>query len=94
MTMFRKLDLKIAMGLAATIATAGLLTPVPAQAQYGYNEACVQYYIDICEANWQAMGFPSAAKCADHHKETVCKGEIYLPDGGDYLVTPAAGRLD
>jgi hypothetical protein len=92
MTMLGKLDLKRTMGFAAAIAAAGLLVPAPAQAQVWYSEACVQYYTDICAANWQSMGFSSAAKCVDHHKETVCKGEIYYPD--DYLVPPSAERLD
>jgi hypothetical protein len=92
MTMLKNLDRGRIAALAAAVATAGLMVPAPAQAQAGYNEACVQYYIEICEANWQSMGFPSAAKCAYHHKETVCKGEIYYPD--DYLVPPSAERLD
>ncbi|HEX8449537.1 MAG TPA: hypothetical protein VF652_08100 [Allosphingosinicella sp.] len=78
--------------LAAAVATAGSMLPAAARAQVWYSEACVQYYTDICAANWQSMGFSSAAKCVDHHKETVCKGEIYYPD--EYLVPPSAERLD
>jgi hypothetical protein len=90
--MLKNLNMGRTAALAAAVAAAGLMVPAPAQAQAWYSEACVQYYIDICAANWQSMGFSSAAKCADHHKETVCKGEIYYPE--DYLVPPSAERLD
>ncbi|HEX8127407.1 MAG TPA: hypothetical protein VF548_17670 [Allosphingosinicella sp.] len=85
--MGKPLDPKNTAALACAVAAASLMVPAPAQAQVWYDEACVQYYIDHCEANWQALGFPSPAKCASHHKETVCS---YVYDPGGDVPQPVA----
>ncbi len=90
--MLRNLNPKRAAGLAAALAAAGLMMPAPAQAQVWYSEACIQYYKDQCAANWQSQGFASSAQCAEHYKETVCKGYVIYPDG--YLVSPSTARND
>ena len=87
-----KLDLKRAAGVAAALATAGLLMPASAQAQVWYSEACIQYYRDYCAANWQSQGFASSAQCAEYYKETVCKGYVIYPDYSP--ASPSANRPD
>lgn len=89
--MLGKFSLKRMTGLVAALATVALTVPTPAQAQVWYSEACIQRYRDYCAANWQSQGFSSSAQCAEHYKETVCKGYISYED---YYLLPPSARSD
>ena len=67
--MFRKLNIRKAMVLAASLALAGgTMAGTPASAQSG----CWEQVMSQCEVSWQAWGLASYSDCAPLEACQVC----------------------